>query len=236
MAQGIYIAMNGAITRAQELDTLSSNLVNAETPGFKAQRLRYESFHVEGVEEGGQLVRTADAGFDLRPGVTKRTDRPLDLLPEKGRFFAVQMDDGSTAYTRDGRVEVDAEGRLFAAGRPLLGESGAPIAVPFGSVPVVQEDGSVLVLDTVVDRVALYELDGELDRVGASLLSPRDLENARQVTGRVRTGEIELASFTPLEATVAMVGAQRSFDQAMKAIETYSRLDERAAEIGRVRG
>jgi flagellar basal-body rod protein FlgF len=48
-------------------------------------------------------------------------------------------------------------------------------------------------------------------------------------------GEVELGNASALESTVAMIAAQRSFDASMQAIQTYRTLDQRAAEVGRVR-
>ena len=53
--------------------------------------------------------------------------------------------------------------------------------------------------------------------------------------GRVRIGELELGNAPALEATIQMISAQRHFDTAMQAIQTYRRLDERAVEVGKIR-
>jgi flagellar basal body rod protein FlgG len=53
--------------------------------------------------------------------------------------------------------------------------------------------------------------------------------------GSVRVGELELGNVTALESTVAMIGAQRNYELAMQAIQTYRQLDQRVVEVGRAR-
>ena len=52
---------------------------------------------------------------------------------------------------------------------------------------------------------------------------------------QVRVGELELGNAPALEATIQMITAQRHFDSAMQAIQTYRRLDEKAIEVGKIR-
>lgn len=66
-------------------------------------------------------------------------------------------------------------------------------------------------------------------------MAPGHGGRAIPVETSVRTGEIELGNASALEATIAMVTAQRSFDSSMQAIQTYRQLDGRAAELGRIR-
>ena len=57
-----------------------------------------------------------------------------------------------------------------------------------------------------------------------------------QVTdGSVRVGELELGNVSALESTVEMIGAQRNYELAMQAIQTYKQLDDRVVQVGLVR-
>jgi flagellar basal-body rod protein FlgG len=59
----------------------------------------------------------------MEQGVLEPTGRGLDLAIDGEGFFAVQEFDGSTAYTRDGRLQVNADGKLVTSdGRLLLPE------------------------------------------------------------------------------------------------------------------
>ncbi|MFT3915758.1 MAG: flagellar basal body rod C-terminal domain-containing protein [Anaeromyxobacteraceae bacterium] len=89
--------------------------------------------------------------------------------------------------------------------------------------------------DAEVAHLALARLEGTVDRVGPSMLAPGQGGRAVPVEAGVRIGEIELGNSNALEATIALVNAQRSYDASMQAIQTYRQLDQRAIEVARVR-
>ena len=237
MADGIYIGMNAAAARAAQLDAIADNLANAHTPGFKAARPAFQSF-LPGVREGAPDQRHTAAvatGTDLRPGTVQRTGRSLDVLPESGAFLAVRTPGGALAYTRDGSVHVDPAGTLHVSGGALVDEGGRAIVVPSGVEPAIGHDGMVRVGDTNVGKLASYALSGPVDRLGATLVAPATGGEARAAQSRFDVGVLELGNGGPLEQAIALVDAQRQFDSAMQAIQTYRRLDERLNELARVR-
>ncbi|AKU93004.1 flagellar hook basal-body protein [Vulgatibacter incomptus] len=235
MSDGIYVGMSAAVARSKQLESVADNLANARSVGFKASRPAFESFLPEGGDGGKVYAGAVATGVDLRPGSIEPTGRPLDLVPDDGAFFGVTLPSGAVAYTRDGRLSVDADGVLRTAGHPVLSRSGEPILVPVDDVtPVVDANGAVRVGELEVGRLALFRLEGAVERHGGSLLTPTE-SAAIPVSGHVRTGELELGNAGPLEAAVQLIAAQRSFDQSMQAIQTYRKLDERLGELGKVR-
>lgn len=235
MADGIYVSMSGAAARAEQLDAVADNLANAQTVGFKATRPSFETFLPE--SGGGELGYTAvvRTGVDLRPGATMVTGLPTDLLPDGGAFLAVSAGDGAVAYTRNGRLVADGAGRLSVLGHTVLGIDGQPLIVPESSPWSVDGQGTVLANGQEVGRLALFQLSGEVLRRGEALYAPGPAGQATAVEARVRTGELELSNASPLEAAVQMISAQRHFDTAMQAVQTYRQLDARAAELGKAR-
>jgi flagellar basal-body rod protein FlgF len=89
--------------------------------------------------------------------------------------------------------------------------------------------------DVELAQLALVQLSGPIDRVGGSLVAPGPGGRAVLVEAGVRSGELELGNASALEATIALVTAQRSYDSSMQAIQTYRQLDQRASELGRTR-
>jgi flagellar basal-body rod protein FlgF len=241
MASGIYVSMTSASARTKRLDAVADNLANADTPGFKSMRSSFEGVLAEvedrpGIGNDKVMVRTAGERIDRRPGVAVQTSAPLDVLPQEDAFFAVSLEAGGVAYTRDGRMVVDAEGQLLAAGRPVLSAGGAPIVVPFNEVPTISRAGEVLADGRVIDQLALYRLEGDLQRIAPRLLVAAGSGAAESVENvAVDVGVVEQGNVNPVEATVELIEAQRSFDHAMQAIDTYRRMDETANNVGRIR-
>jgi flagellar basal-body rod protein FlgF len=239
MADGIYVSMCGAVARTEQLDAIADNLANASTPGFKASRPAFEAFLPPGADPASdkQYPAAVAAGFDLRPGVTQRTDNPLDLVPGDGMFLMVQSPAGTPAYTRDGRLTVDADRRLVVDGRPVLSADGQPLTLPPTGTPRVNGDGTVWVDDQQAGELGLFRLQGPVDRVGPALLVPASGGKAEAVQdGRVvHPGEIELGNAPAIESMVQLISAQRSYDASMQAIQTYNSLNQRAVEVVRVK-
>lgn len=238
MADGIYVGMAAAAARAAQLDSISDNLVNAETPGFKASRPAFQSFMPGGGGSDKILAAAVATGIDTRPGVTSPTDNPLDIVPQPDTFLSVMTGSGAKAYTRNGHIEVGPEGELTVGGNPLLDDQGRPMSVPPTSTPTITEAGEVFADNASVGRLGLFRIDGGVDRVGPTLMAPGAgaLVSALEIDEvQVRVGELELGNAPPLEATIQMITAQRHFDSAMQAIQTYRRLDEKAIEVGKIR-
>ena len=228
--------MAAAAARSQQLDSVADNLANAQTPGFKASRPAFQSF-MPATPDGGQndkiLSAAVATGVDLRPGVMVPTERPLDVVPQPDTFLSVETAGGTRAYTRNGGIDIGPTGELSISGNPLLDGEGRRISVPEGAVPSLMENGDVMVDGSPVARIALFKLEGGVNKIGPSLMSAA---NATQVeSGTMQVGHLELGNAAPLEATISMISAQRHFDAAMQAIQTYRKLDERAIEVGRVR-
>jgi flagellar basal-body rod protein FlgF len=229
--------MAAASARAAQLESISDNLANIETPGYKGARPAFQSFLPPHSNAATDKVFTAAiaTGTDVRPGTTVTTDNPLDVTPDGDLYFGVQTANGN-AFTRNGRLSVSSDGVLMTAGHPLLGQSGEPIVIPEGASPSIDSAGNVNVGTTPIDKLALFKLDGPVDRLGGSLLGASAGTTVQPMEdGNVRVGQLEMGNVQPIESTVAMITAQRNFETAMQAIQTYRQLDQRATEVGRVR-
>jgi flagellar basal-body rod protein FlgF len=236
LADGIYVGMAAAAARAEQLDAIADNLANVETPGFKASHPAFQSFLPPRAGATSDKVAAAavGTGADLSPGPVVGTERALDVVPHEDAFLTVRTATGP-AYTRNGKLVVSPDGLLTAAGRPVLGVSGEPIGVPVGATVLVNDRGEVLIDRQPVDRLALVKIQGGLAHLGPSLYGPGAQGKAVPADLGVAVGQLEMGNATALESTVQMIGAQRQFETAMQAIQTYRRLDDRAIEVGKSR-
>jgi flagellar basal-body rod protein FlgF len=237
VADGMYVGMAAASARAAQLESVADNLANAETPGFKAARPAFESFIGNNATTSDKVLSGAVAtGTDLRPGARQQTGGPLDVVPEGELFLGVRGPNGQMAYTRNGSLTVAPDGALSAGGMQLVGRSGGPIMIGDGAAPTIEDNGDVMVNGGRVDGLALYKLSGALDRVGPGMLAPGAGGGAQLADdGRVAVGELEMGNVPGVSSAVEMITAQRHFETAMQAIQTYRRMDEKATEVGRLR-
>ncbi|OWW22798.1 flagellar basal body rod protein FlgF, partial [Noviherbaspirillum denitrificans] len=146
----IYTAMTGAKHILEQQANTSHNLANATTTGFRAQ---LDSFRAVPVIGQGLPTRAfvvdATVGSDFTPGPIQNTGRALDVAVQGKGWIAVQLEDGSEAYTRNGSFKISENGVLQTqAGINVLGDAG-PIAIPPDVSLTVAKDGTVSAITTV---------------------------------------------------------------------------------------
>src|SRR5258708_32636855 len=119
---------------AQSLNigTISNNLANVSTNGFKKQRVDFQDLLYLNIKPAGTPTSPAtrvpvgiQVGEGVKPvdtkriftqGTIKNTSNPLDLLIEgNDSFFKVTRPDGEIVYTRDGSFNRDGNGNLVNA-------------------------------------------------------------------------------------------------------------------------
>lgn len=235
MGTGLYVGMTGASARSSQLEAVADNLANAQTPGFKGALPAFQTFLPD--QDGSPMahVATVAGGLDLREGPVVQTGNGLDVMPGPGLYMGVALPSGETAYTRNGKLIVDPAGVITSAGHPLLGSNGQPVKVPPNTRPEITHDGRVTVGGEQVGRLAMFRIDGQMRRAGNSAFLPELGATATEAAPLLRTGELESANTTALDAAVQLVGVQRHYENAIQAIQTYRKMDGTAAELGKVR-
>ena len=208
----------------------TNNLANAETPGFKAERVFARLLGDATVEIGAETDLTAGA---LRP-----TGNPLDLaLTGETRFFVVSTRDGER-LSRGGALHLDDKGRLVdAAGNAVLAEDG-PVAVPEGTAVTIGHDGTVRADGAVIGRLRVETVDDPQSLVH----EPAGLWRADgprvKVEGDdrgVRQGVIEASNTNTLDSMVELITIQRAYAAVQGGVRTLDGvLDTIANRIGRL--
>ncbi len=226
--------MAGASARSAQLDSIADNLANAQTPGFKGAQASFSTVLAE-THGANAYVMASGNGADLRPGPVVSTGNALDVLPEHGAFLAVQAATGETAFTRDGRLSLDANETLRSAGLAVLSQSGQQINLPRDAQLQITTAGQVLADGHEIDRIAMYQLDGPAQRLGPSVVAPDVGGTAAPIDGKLQIGSIEAGNHSALDSAVDLISAQRSFDASMQAVQTYKHLGDSSNELGRVR-
>ncbi len=235
MSDGLYVSMTGAAARAEQLDSVADNLANVQTPGFKAARPAFESFFPPGGAQDKVYPAAVSTGIDTRAGRTIQTGNALDVTPENNAFLAVRQASGELAYTRAGRLSVDAQGQLIAAGLPLADPQQKPILIPPGTTPSIDVNGNVQANGQVIGQLGVFRLEGPVSRIASSLYSPAPGTPVVEVQEKMQAGTLEMSNYDPIEATVALINAHRHYETSVQALQTYRRMDERAVEVGRIR-
>ena len=132
MLKGLYTAYTGMLNEQHRMDTLTNNLANASTVGFKKEGATSQAFHsiltvkvkdqsvgtknVERMGRNNPGVRIGENYTDFTQGSFRITDNTYDLALAGEGFFAVEFTnkagETSTMYTRAGQFTLNREGYL----------------------------------------------------------------------------------------------------------------------------
>lgn len=231
MDRSLYVAMTGAkdILDAQAVNNF--NLANASTTGFKADLAAFQSQAVVGSGYASRVYATAStAGWDQSEGSVTTTGRPLDVAVQGQGYIAVQGPNGQEAYTRNGDLQVTAEGLLVTStGQAVLGDSG-PITVPPSASIRIADDGTVSVQPlgqpaeslAAIGRVklvnpapaTLVQQSGGLFQLANGGTAPADA-SVKLASGVLESSNVDLAG-----AMVNMIDLARNFELQVKAMKS----------------
>ena len=128
MMRSLWISKTGMEAQQTQLDTISHNLANVSTNGYKKSHAVFEDLMYQNMRQAGAnsteqttLPTGLQLGLGTRAVATSRsfaqgnlqqTTNPLDVAVRGNGFFEVQMPDGTTGYTRDGSFQVSSTGQL----------------------------------------------------------------------------------------------------------------------------
>src|SRR3954452_11693509 len=176
MLEGLNTAAAGMAAQQQRLDAVADDLANANTTGYKHQRVGFRDLvYTQTGRSSAQGVRTGagaaavDSGRSFGQGVLQRTDRPLDVAIQGEGFLQVKLPDGRAALTRDGGLHIDGAGNLTTSTGSLVQPA---IKVPEGigeDQIAIGNDGTVLADGRRIGRLEVVTVRSE-----AGLLSTGD--------------------------------------------------------------
>ena len=196
MMRSLWTAASGMICQQCNVDTISNNLANVNTIGYKKERLEfktllYETLMRADLDPANQTGRPVNLqiGHGVRPvstsriftqGNLERTDNSNDMAIEGDGFFVVDRGGGNLAYTKDGSMKVSVSGNggmlVTSEGYPYLGIDDAPIVIP----------SNVSVKDLTVDeqgRLSYVDARGQNQGLGLQIKlvqfsNPQGLESS----------------------------------------------------------
>jgi len=238
----IYTAMTGAKQVMEQQATVSHNMANAATTGFRAQ---LDSFRAVPVEGKGLPTRTQvvdeTSGANYTQGAIAQTGRPLDMAVDGNGWIAVQGKDGKEAYTRNGSLKINQNGLLQTqAGDMVLSDNG-PISIPYNTSLMIGKDGTISqetpgvipVTMEVVAQIKLVNPPADAIKRGDDGLfrskdgSPSPADPTVSAVG----GALENSNVNVVEAMVKMIGLGRQFEMNMSLLKNVESNATKASQI-----
>lgn len=242
MDRMIYTAMTGAKHVMEQQSTTANNLANATTTGFRAQLDTFRAVPVQGPGLATRaFVVDSTVGADFSQGALQQTGRALDVAIQGKGWLAVEMPDGSEAYTRHGSLKVNENGLLQTqSGFNIVGDSG-PITIPPDVSVTIGKDGTVSSVESgskpgqavIIGRIKLVNPPEETMIRGDDTLfrvkNPDGVEADPNVT--LADGALESSNVNVVDAMVNMISLSRQFEMHMSLLKNAETNSTKAAQI-----
>ena len=254
MMNALWVSKTGLAAQELQVATISNNLANVNTVGYKRDRGVFEdlisqvrrqpgaqSAENSQIPSGLQLgtgVRVVGTQKQFTSGSLQVTAGELDVAISGRGFFQVLLPDGGTAYTRNGQLHVNQDGTIVNANglevQPAItvppGVRSITIASD-GAVEVVEGDSSSLPsqigqiqLTDFINPAGLQSIGGNLFLETTSSGTPTTGTAGLDGLGEIKQGMLENSNVEVVEELVNMISAQRAYEMNAKAISTVDQM------------
>lgn len=246
MIRALNTAATGMAAQEQQVNTISNNIANANTTGYKAQRTEFEDLLYETVEEAGgrssgdsQYTVGHQVGSGAKVTATRRiqdmgspniTNRPYDLMIMGDGYFGVQAGT-EILYTRDGSFTLDSQGIL----KTKSGYAVVPnITVPANTKHLnISNDGKVqaflvnggapvelgqIPVFTFINPAGLSSAGGNMARTTPASGQAIQMIAGTENAGPIQQGTLEASNVSVMNEMTNLIKAQRSYEMNSKVM------------------
>lgn len=247
MIRALHTAATGMASQEANVSTISNNLANVNTTGFKKGRTEFDDLLYETVQEAGARS-SAESEYNVgvqigsgskvsatrkvhQQGSPQMTNNPYDLMVNGDGFFGVIGNNGEMKYTRDGSFNVDAQGNLVTrAGQRVF----PGVVVPPNIMSInIAENGVVeaflrnspqplnlgqIPVFTFVNPVGMRSEGGNM--LGATQASGQAIQMVAGVdnAGIIMQGALESSNVSVMNEMTDLIKAQRAYEMNSKVM------------------
>jgi len=254
MISALYVSKTGLAAQDKQLSTISNNLANTSTVGFKRDRAMFEDLLYQVQRQPGasetqnsQLPTGLQIGTGSRVVATEKqftqgnlqvTEQPLDVAINGRGFLQVLQPDGTIAYTRNGQLQLNSTGQIVNSDGLVIDPA---ITVPQGtSKIVIGTDGSVnayttaspatpqqlgnITLADFVNPAGLQAIGGNLFVQTVASGTPQQGAPNENGMGSLLQGQLESSNVDIVEEMVNMITTQRAYEMNSKVVSTADKM------------
>lgn len=247
MIKALNTAATGMAAQEMQVNTISNNIANVNTVGFKKGRTEFEDLNYRTIIEAGSRssnntqynvglqigsgAKVAAVRKQHSQGAPKITNNPFDLMINGDGFFGIILPNGEVSYTRDGAFNVDANGVLVTKNghRVFPGFTFPPNTMSV----VISSNGTVdtyingqtdainmgnLPVFTFINPVGLKSKGGNLYRNTSS--SGEAIQNIADTdnAGSIQQGALESSNVQIMNEMTNLIKAQRGYEMNSKVM------------------
>ena len=230
-----YLGMTSARQDQMMEASLTNNLANANTIGFKSDRLSFKSMYVNGESQPTRVYsQLGENGINSSDGSLETTNKPLDIAMKGNAWLSVTKPNGEKGFVHSASLQVNSNGILVTqAGDTVNGENGFSITVPAGGNVSISTNGRINVVQdgepSVIDKLKIMSLpEAHLLKTPGGLVDVHkdfqgDIAPAEGDT--VVPGAIEQSNVSSVETLVHMMELSRQYDSDVNEISTAKKND-----------
>lgn len=239
-----YIAMSAANEGRTMEATLANNLANANTLGYKADKVSFKSLYLSGASQTRVYAKTTGNAVDLSDGPLHTTAQPLDIALRGNAWLSVTAPDGKTGYVHTASMHVNSNGILETQlGYAVNSINGASITVPLKKPVTVDKSGNVSVMENgqpnVLDQLKIVALpekdvtkgpDAGMVQLGEGAAAAKPLEHPG-----VLAGTLEQSNVSSVETLVRMMEVSQQYEAGVSMMMSAKKNDMNENELLQVR-
>ena len=247
MMKALSTAASGMSAQETYVSTISNNIANVNTVGFKRGRTEIDDLGYETVQEPGARsssstnynvgtqigsgARVSAIRKEFTMGAPQITNNPFDLMVNGEGFFGIIMPNGELKFTRDGSFNVDAQGLL-------VNKQGYKVYPGFNFPPntssvMIAENGKAeafvkgqteptgigqIPVFTFVNSVGLKSVGSNLYQVSLSSGQPVQAIAGENNAGVIMQGALEASNVSPMTEMTDLIRAQRAYEMNSKVM------------------
>lgn len=259
MNLSLYSAATGMEAQQLNLNTISNNIANVNTTGFKKSKVEFQDLLYQNVSSGGQNasgnvmptsvsvgngVKVSSTSKVFTQGQLTQTSEENDIAIEGEGFLQVDHPNGNPVYTRDGALKISSTGEIVTSdGMPVTGLGTVPTeAVGIyissdGQITYSLSDGTTQVGTQI--QLARFANPGGLKALGGNLFQETEASGTAEIGnpdengfGKIRQGYLEMSNVNVVQEMVNMIVSQRAYEINSKAIQTS---DEMLSKINQLK-
>jgi flagellar basal-body rod protein FlgG len=245
MLQGLYAAASGMEAQQNQFNAIANDMANLNTTGYQSTEVGFQDllYSGGGNSSGSPSISTgagsssAIVGRSDAQGAVQTTGRSLDVAINGPGYLQVRRDDGSVGLTRNGALQVNAQGEVTdSTGNPLVPQLKIPKGTDADSLKI-EPNGQVIAGSKTIGKISLVNVPApnQLQPDGDSMFSVTSGSGAtRPAAGStLQQGALEGSNVDAAQDMTEMISAQRSYQMASQAIQYQDQMLQIANQIKR---
>lgn len=246
MSDAMQIAATGLRSEQRQIDVISNNVANMQTPGFKKSRVNFADVAAAYAAQAGAApesigngTRVVSTSTFYSGGELKATQNPWDIAIDGNGFFELEGVDGAMFYSRAGQFHVDTDGNLVntqglrlangfqvpADARDIRVAANGDVTAKVGSDANATLLGSIQLV-TFASPDALVSVGDNRYTTTEAAGAPTTLQPGSNGTGTLQQGYVELANVELIDEMSSLVLAQRSYQMNARVLQAADQILE----------